>query len=148
MIAPFVLLAAGAVVALIGKAAGVEMDENIVTHGQVRSAVEQAVRRKRLASWVAVGLAGIGVIFAGWVVFTTYSKSTRAVTPASEIVFSPAGQSQFTAACGAPARQVLGSVTLAGQWVTIKLDSRTICSTGLDTLTVPSASIKYIHNTR
>jgi hypothetical protein len=143
VVTPFVLLAAGAVVALLGKAAGISLGE-FATTGQVRSAVASAVEAKRRASWVAVGLAAVGVIFAGWVIFTTYGQPEGQTAGKTEIVFSDAGQAQFDAACGAQARPVRGSVTFDERWVTINLDNSTAEScAGIDTVTVPASSVSY-----
>jgi hypothetical protein len=142
VLAPFVLLAAGAVVALIGKTTGISLGRFATTR-QVRNLVESAVGTKRKASWWAVGLAATGVILAGYVVFATYGRAEPPAVGKSEIVFSPAGTAQFATACGDAANSVVGSASFTERWVTITLDAAAEICGGVETLTMPSAAVAY-----
>jgi hypothetical protein len=143
VLAPFVLLAAGAVVALIGKTTGISLGPFATTR-QVRNLVESAVRAKRKASWWAVGLAAAGVVLAGYVVFATYGQPEPPTVEKSQIVFSPAGTAQFANACGRTADSVVGSVSFTERWVNITLDDAAAAGCdGVETLTLPSAAVAY-----
>lgn len=143
VVAPFLLLAGGAVVALVGKATGISLDR-FATTKQVKRLVEQAIRAKRKASWWAVGLAATGVCLAGYVVFATYGEPATPAVKNSEIVFTAVGKTQFASACGAAADSVVGTATLGERWVTIALegDAATACR-DVESLTLPAAAIAY-----
>lgn len=89
VLAPFVLLAAGAVVAMIGKTTGISLGK-FATTGQIRNLVESAILAKRKASWWAVGLAAAGVVLAGYVVLASYGQPIPPKAETSKIVFSGA----------------------------------------------------------
>ena len=147
VVAPFVLLVAGAVVALIGKAAGISLDR-FATTGQVKKLVEDAVGQKRKASWWAVGFAAAGVILAGIVVFATYSEPDEFAAENSEIILSNAGKAHVADVCGDEAESVFGNATFSERWVTIELnDESTANCGGVMTLTLPAASVAYVRST-
>lgn len=145
VVSPFVLLAAGAVVALVGKASGISLDD-FGTTDQVKDHVVTAVGTKRKASWGAVACAAAGVVLAGYVVFATYSEPV-ATDEANDIVFTPAGRQQVQAACGAALDSVRGDAAFARRWVTITLDdaSSEECP-NTDELVLPVAAVSYVRS--
>jgi hypothetical protein len=143
VVSPFVLLALGAVIALVGKAAGITMD-TFVTTVDVRQAVKTTVHTKRVASWAAVASAAGGVVLAGIVLFATYGEPDEPAPGDAEIVLTSEGSEQIAQACGDAATSVRGRVSFADAWVTIELsgDALAECNVG-DKLTLPSTSVAY-----
>ncbi len=73
VLVPFIVLALAAVIAMIGKAAGVSL-KPVTTVEAARQSIKMAVWVKRISSWVAIVLLAVGMILAGIVIIATFGS--------------------------------------------------------------------------
>lgn len=144
VVLPFVLLALGAVVALLGKSTGISLSEKAETTGEVRSVITTAVNDKRRASWFAIGLAAAGVVLAGYVVLRTYGHSSEVTLDSSEVVLSSVGKANVAGACGQSTESLTGEATVTKRWITIAIaDAAQESCGGIETLTLPASWVAF-----
>ncbi|GAB3487292.1 hypothetical protein GCM10027572_06480 [Flexivirga lutea] len=74
VLTPFIALAVAVTIAMVGKAAGISLGP-VHTVDEARDSIRTAVRKKRVASWVAIVVLGFGLVVAGFVLNATFSAS-------------------------------------------------------------------------
>jgi len=144
VLTPFVLFAIGAVAAMIGKAASVNLDA-VATVSDTRSRITRVAGKKRICGWVAVGALAIGLVVAGYVLNAMFGQPTAEATANQQITLTAEGAALLAEPCGTQLVAVIGSAASTNGLTSITLDDPSDCE-GVEMITVPTGSIAYITN--